>query len=222
MGIFSRFKDIVSSNLNAMLDKAEDPEKMIKLMINEMEETLVELKSSCAGAMADQKKVEKLLDSARKKANDWQAKAEMAIDRQREDLAREALLEKNRLQDAVVNFEEELGELNKVIGRYRDDINTLQEKLETARKKHRVLVQRQIQAVKSRKSTAATQRSVSLDAVNRFDRMESRIERMEAEAEIDKAAQAKSPSLDDQFEDMMQRERIDKELSELKARKAGQ
>lgn len=221
MGIFSRFKDIVSANLNDMLDQAEDPEKMIKLMIHEMEETLVEIKASCAGAMADQKKVEKLLDSARTKASDWQMKAELAIDRQREDLAREALMEKNRLVEAVVNFETEMAELDKVVTRYRDDIHVLQEKLESARKKHRVLVQRQIQAVKSRKSSQTVTQSNSLQAVARFDRLENRIERLEAEAELEMSTlQSKSPSLADQFQNLIHSEKIEKELADLKNRRS--
>lgn len=221
MGIFSRFKDIVSANLNAMLDQAEDPEKMIKLMIHEMEETLVEIKASCAGAMADQKKVEKLLDSARTKASDWQMKAELAIDRQREDLAREALMEKNRLVEAVVNFETEMAELDKVVTRYRDDIHVLQEKLESVRKKHRVLVQRQIQAVKSRKSSQTVTQSNSLQAVARFDRLENRIERLEAEAELEMSTlQSKSPSLADQFQNLIHSEKIEKELADLKNRRS--
>lgn len=221
MGIFSRFKDIVSANLNDMLDQAEDPEKMIKLMIHEMEETLVEIKASCAGAMADQKKVEKLLDSARTKASDWQMKAELAIDRQREDLAREALMEKNRLVEAVVNFETEMAELDKVVTRYRDDIHVLQEKLESVRKKHRVLVQRQIQAVKSRKSSQTVTQSNSLQAVARFDRLENRIERLEAEAELEMSTlQSKSPSLADQFQNLIHSEKIEKELADLKNRRS--
>jgi phage shock protein A len=219
MGIFSRFKDIVSSNLNAMLDKAEDPEKMIKLMINEMEETLVEIKASCAGAMADQKKVEKLLGAARSRAEDWKAKAELAIDKGREDLAREALVEKNRLLEAVENFDRELSELDQVVARYREDMSVLEEKLDAARKKHRVLVQRQIQAVKSQKTSQAARRSDSLEAVSRFDRMESRIERMEAEAELDRASRSKSPTLDDQFHSLIHDEKIEKELQDLKSRK---
>ena len=100
MGIFTRFRDIVSSNINAMLDKAEDPEKMIKLMIREMEDTLIELKSSCAGTIANHKKVDRLGQEAREKEAFWNEKAELAVTRGRDDLARQALMEKTQIQPA--------------------------------------------------------------------------------------------------------------------------
>lgn len=220
MGIFSRFKDIISSNLNSMLDKAEDPEKMIRLMINEMEETLVELKASCAGAMADQKKVEKLLDSAKAKSEDWHQKAELAIEKGREDLAREALVEKNRLVESVDNFVTELDELNAVVGKYRDDMHLLQEKLDAARKKHRVLVQRHIQASKSRTSNVTARKGSDMQTVTRFDRLENRIERMEAEAELERNITKATPSLDEQFQQLIHDEKIEKELNEIKSKKS--
>lgn len=220
MGIFSRFKDIISSNLNSMLDQAEDPEKMIRLMISEMEETLVELKASCAGVMADQKKVERLLDTAKIKSEDWQNKAELAIDRGREDLAREALVEKNRIIESIEDFTTELTELNQVVQRYREDMNLLQEKLEAARKKHRVLVQRHIQATKSKASHSTARKSHSIKNVARFDKLENRIERMEAEAEIDRSITKATPTLDEKFDKLIQDEKIEEQLNELKNRKA--
>lgn len=219
MGIFSRFKDIVSSNLNSMLDKAEDPEKMIRLVINEMEETLVELKASCAGAMADQKKVERLLQSSENRVEDWKAKAELAIDKGREDLAREALVEKNRIAESVENFHRELAELQVVVQKYRDDMHLLQEKLEAARKKHRSLVQRHIQATKSVRSNSQGAKSVSLENINRFDRLENRIERMEAEADIERNINQSAPTLEDQFKNLIHDEKVEKELAEIKGRR---
>src|SRR5690606_39606241 len=94
MGIFTRFKDIVSSNINAMLDKAEDPEKMIRLMVQEMEDTLVELKASCAGAMATKSKVSRAAEANASRVADWESKARLALTKGREDLAKEALAEK--------------------------------------------------------------------------------------------------------------------------------
>ena len=96
MGIFTRFRDIVSSNINAMLDKAEDPEKLIKLMIREMEDTLVEIKTACAGVMASGKKIQRQLDGHRSRQSYWGGKAELAVEKGRDDLAREALMEKYR------------------------------------------------------------------------------------------------------------------------------
>jgi len=93
MGIFTRFKDIINSNLNAMLDKAEDPEKLIKLMIHEIEDTLVELKASCAGVMANRRKIQRQLEAIQSRAEYWNKNAELAVRKSRDDLAREALIE---------------------------------------------------------------------------------------------------------------------------------
>ena len=101
MGIFTRVRDIISSNLNTMLEKAEDPEKLVKLMIREMEDTLVEIKASCAGAMAAKKKIERDSGEVKDRSQAWADKAQLAIDKGREDLAREALLEKRRIMRMV-------------------------------------------------------------------------------------------------------------------------
>ena len=90
MGIFTRFRDIISSNINAMLDKAEDPEKLISLMIREMEDTLVEIKASCAGVMANKKKLQRQMSEAQARSENWEQKAALAVTKGRDDLAREA------------------------------------------------------------------------------------------------------------------------------------
>ena len=108
MGIFTRVRDIINSNVNAMLDKAEDPEKLIRLMIQEMEDTLVEIKASCAGAIAERKKIERQHDVAKERAASWGDRAGLAVDKGRDDLAREALLEKRRYQDRARSLEQEL------------------------------------------------------------------------------------------------------------------
>jgi len=121
MGIFTRFRDIVSSNINAMLDKAEDPEKLIRLMIREMEDTLIELKASCATVMANRKKTERQLDNAQSREEGWKAKAELAVVKGRDDLAREALLEKRRLRERADALERELAESNALVEQYQMD-----------------------------------------------------------------------------------------------------
>jgi phage shock protein A len=146
MGIFTRFRDIVSSNINAMLDKAEDPEKLIKLMISEMEDTLVEIKASCAGVMANSKKVQRQLDEVQSREEYWKERAELGVNKGRDDLAREALMEKRRYSDRADAFKKELIECDSLVEQYQDDIRQLEDKLGTAREKQRILVQRHIHA----------------------------------------------------------------------------
>ena len=140
MGIFTRFRDIVSSNINAMLDKAEDPEKLIKLMIREMEDTLVEIKTACAGVMANGKKIERQLEGLESRAAYWEEKAELAVNKGRDDLAREALVEKRKFTRRIETLGSELVEHNLLIEQYQDDIRQLEEKLKSARDKQRLLV----------------------------------------------------------------------------------
>ena len=109
MGVFSRFKDIVNANINALLDKAEDPEKMLRLMMQEMEDTLIELKSSCAARMASRIRLDKRINEQKALVNRWQSRAQMAIDKGRDDLAREALAEKRKESATLASLESEIG-----------------------------------------------------------------------------------------------------------------
>ena len=135
MGIFTRFTDIVSSNINSMLDKAEDPEKMIKLMIHEMEDTLIELKSSCAGVIAGRKKIERKFEAMREKAKLWSERAALAVAKGRDDLAREALMEKRRFSESTEALENELANFKDLLKQYQEDIVQLEEKLKSAKEK---------------------------------------------------------------------------------------
>ena len=200
-----------------MLDKAEDPEKLIRLMIQEMEDTLVEIKASCAGAMASQKKLKRALDTARTKSDSWMAKAELAMSKGREDLAREALLEKKAFLEEFTKLEAEYGQFGELIERYQKDIQQLEEKLETTRNKHRILVQRHIHANKSKKAQTNIRQADTSDAFARFEHFENRIERLEADAELVNSPR-KKPTLDDQFKSLVVDEEVEKELAALKAK----
>lgn len=219
MGIFTRFRDIVNSNISSMLDAAEDPEKMIRLMIQEMEDTLIEMKASCAGAIAARKKSTRATDETRSRANAWNAKAELAISKGREDLAREALLEKRRYTDSLAALETEGAQLEDVVNQYQADILTLEDKLTKAREKQRALVQRHIHAQKKTAAQQQIRKVESGDAMLRFEQFENRIERMEAEANLVNVA--RKPSLEEQFAKLERDEEIEKELAALKAKAAG-
>ncbi len=214
MGIFTRFRDIVSSNINSMLDKAEDPEKLIKLMIREMEDTLVELKASCAGVMAGSKKLERNIDEVKSRVEYWAEKAPLAVSKGRDDLAREALIQKRKYADKVTALESEIKEHEALIDEYQNDIRQLEEKLAGAREKQRMLVQRHIHAARKRKAQEDIRRADSSDAMYRFDDLENRIERMEAEADL--VNYGKSGSLEAEFEQLGLDDEIEKELSDLK------
>lgn len=215
MGIFTRFRDIVSSNMNAMLDKAEDPEKMIKLMIREMEDTLIELKSSCAATIASQKKVERLLDDTRNREDFWSRKAELAVTKGRDDMARQALMEKRRFTQRAEAVDEELSDLSGIVEQYRDDIQELENRLKSAREKQRLLVQRHIRAQRKKKAHQEIRRADSAEVLHRFEEMESHIERMEAEADM--VNFGKQSSLEEAFDDLAADDDIEKELTALKS-----
>lgn len=215
MGIFTRFRDIVSSNINAMLDRAEDPEKLIKMMIREMEDTLVELKASCAGVMANAKKLQRQVEEAQSRAKYWEEKAELAVNKGRDDLAREALVEKRRYAERVEALEQEIAEHNGLVDQYQEDIRQLEERLRSAQEKQRMLVQRHIRANKRRHAQEEIRRVDSAEAMFKFEDLENRIERMEAEADM--VNFGKKPSLEAEFDGLVVDEEIEKELKTLKS-----
>jgi phage shock protein A len=214
MGIFSRFKDIISSNLNSMLDKAEDPEKLIKLMIQEMEDTLVEIKASCAGVMANKSGVARTLQTAQARASDWESKAALAVSKGRDDLALEALSEKRRFLDEVTRIEAEDSKLDDIITQYKEDIEQLESKLAAARDKHKSLIHRHTQAQKRQRVENSIRRVSNTDAFARFEAFENRIDRMEAGADLINT-KAK-PSLEDEFDKLTSDDALEGELAALK------
>jgi phage shock protein A len=197
-----------------MLDKAEDPEKLVRLMIREMEDTLIEIKASCAGVMADSKKVQRHLDDVKNRISYWEEKAPLAVSKGRDDLAREALVEKRRSMERAEILEQELIEHNALIEAYQDDIRQLEDKLGSAKEKQRILVQRHIHANRKRRAQEEIRRIDSNEAVYKFEDLENRIERMEAEAGL--VNDGASPSLRDELDSLGMDEEIEKELEALK------
>ena len=217
MGIFTRVRDIINSNISAMLEHADDPEKMVKLMIQEMEDTLVEIKASCAGAMATKKKVQREMEAMLEQAKKWDGKAALAVDRGREDLAREALHEKRRFVERSESLDQELDEVKGLIGQYQNDIMQLEDKLAAAREKKRMLVQRHRHAQDKRRTQHEIRRFDTNETIARFEQFEQRIDRMEAEADL--VNYGRKPTLDDEFASLETDEEIEKELDSLKARR---
>jgi len=215
MGIFTRFRDIISSNINAMLDRAEDPEKLIKLMIREMEDTLVELKSSCAAVLAAAKKLQRRLEETQTRKTFWQQRAAIAVDKGRDDLAREALAEKKRFADMMASIQQGLIEHEDMARQYQEDIRQLEEKLHSAREKQRLLIHRHIHARRKKQAQEEIRRMDNFETIARFEALENRIDRMEAEADL--VNYGKKPTLEEAFDKLGTDDDIEKELAALKS-----
>ncbi len=219
MGIFTRVRDIISSNLNTMLEKAEDPEKLIKMMIREMEDTLIEVKASCAGAMATKKKIQREFDEVKERGNTWSEKAQLAVDKGRDDLAREALVERKRYAERAEQLEKEQSNCDDLVAQYQNDIKQLEDKLASAREKQRLLVQRHVRAQRKMQTQQEIRKLDTADTLARFDSFEERIERMEADAEL--VNFGRKPTLEDEFRKLEGHDDIDKELDDLKKKRQG-
>lgn len=219
MGIFSRVADIISSNINAMLDKAEDPEKLIRLMIREMEDTLIEIKASCAGAMAQSKKIAREIEDVRAGESRWADRAQLAVDKGRDDLAREALAEKRRYTQRVEALEQEQTHCQALVEQYQADIIQLEDKLAAAREKERMLVQRHVHAQHKKRAQQSIRKADYTSAVARFENLETKIDRMEADAEL--VNFGRKPNLGDEIDSLKTDEALEAELDALKSSGSG-
>lgn len=215
MGIFTRFRDIISSNINAMLDKAENPDKLIKLIIREMEDTLIEIKAACAAVMVSAKNIQRRMSQADDQAAQWQVRASLAVTKGRDDLAREALLEKRHAAERSTGLKKELEQHNALIGQYQEDIRLLQDKLDAARDKQRMLVQRHAGASSKLQAQEEIRRVESTDTILKFEELEGRIDRMEVEADLGHFT--RKSNLEEQFEALRIDDELERELSELKS-----
>ena len=213
MGVFTRFTDIINSNINALLDKAEDPAKMVRLIIQEMEDTLVEVRSTSARVLADKKEVARQLARLKQEADDWQAKAELALSKDRDDLAKAALVEKNNALEAAAALEAELTTIDEQLDKLRHEIDQLQEKLQDARNRQKSILLRQ-QTVSSRLQVKQRLDSGKIDDVmQRFDRYEQKIDTLEAQVE---SFELGKKSLADEIAMLEKEDKIDSELAALK------
>lgn len=216
MGIFSRLTDIVNSNINALLDQAEDPEKMVRLIIQEMEETLVEVRSTAARIIADQKDMDRKLKRADEAMSEWQRKAELALSRDREDLAKGALIERSKVADMKAHIEEEREHLAEQLSHLEGDIVKLEGKLREAKaKKSSIQTRHESVSQKIRVRRSLYDGRIT-DAFERFEKMEHRLDRLEGEAESMDIGRGKT--LSEQIDDLETLEDIEGELEALKAK----
>lgn len=218
MGIFTRLTDIINSNITHLLDKAEDPDKMIRMMVQEMEDTLVEVRSSAARVIADRKELDRHIGRLSDVQNDWYAKAELALSKNREDLANAALIEKSKLVDLILELEQDRGPLAEALKKYESDIMSLEAKIKEAKAKQKALVERQNSAESQLKVRARLYDNRIENVMNRFHLMERRVEETESKVEASEIGREKT--LHEEFVDLEASEKVADELAALKEKMA--
>ncbi|MDG1122639.1 MAG: phage shock protein PspA [Glaciecola sp.] len=217
MSIFSRFTDIINSNINALLDKAEDPEKMVRLIIQEMEDTLVEVRSASAKTIATKKDIQMQIDKLQFQANDWSAKAELAITKEREDLARAALQERSKCNDTAAVLTNELDNIDTQLSKLQLETGQLQEKLADAKARQKTILLRQSTATSRLDVKKTLDSSKVEDAMGRFEQYERKINDIEAQVE---SYDLGKKSLNDEFAELQADDKVEDELAALKAQLA--
>ena len=183
MGIFSRTRDIIAANVTDLLDKAEDPAKMIRMIIMEMEETLVEVRASAARTIADQKEMKRAMIKAQQAVQDWQDKAELALSKGREDLAKAALVEKNKAKGFIDTTQVEIDLLGETLALNEADIAKLESKLREARNRQNALINRIESATQRSKLREMIRGPRVEEAFSRFEVLERRADMAEGRAD---------------------------------------
>lgn len=217
MGIFSRTRDIIAANFNDMLDKADDPQKMIRMIILEMEETLVEVRASAARTIADQKEMHRHSVKLDKLQADWAEKAQLALSKDREDLARAALVEKKKAADMSDQLKQEIAVLDDALRAYELDINKLQNRLREARSRQTAIAAR-LESAENRVKLRSLMTNERVDeALSRFDQLERRVDYAEGRADALQIADGSGkPSLSEEIAALEGADAIDDELAEMK------
>jgi phage shock protein A len=219
MGIFSRFTDIVNSNINSILDKAEDPEKMVRLIIQEMEDTLVEVRSASAKTLASKKEISSQINKMQNEAKDWNSKAELALSKDREDLARAALQEKKKCDEHASALSSELKVIDEQITKLQSEVGQLQDKLADAKTRQKAILLRQ-KTVSSRLEVKKSLESGKVDAaMGRFEQYERKIDDLESQVD---AYDLGKKTLADEFAELESDDEINDELAALKKKMKSQ
>lgn len=226
MGVFSRFMDIINSNINSLLDQAEDPQKMIKLMINEMEDTIIEIKTNCAAAIGAENTAKRKVAELEGLVDRWQKRAELAINKGRDDLAREALLEKKKLSAELERLRAESERYDQLVKKYKEDLAKLDEKLSSAKAKYQAMREQAAREAEARRNAQSGQYTYTYnwskqnrdaDPVDRFSKMEEHIDKMSER----KNQGAENKDTEAKFKDLEEQEEIESELEQLKKQMKG-
>ena len=216
MGIYTRLSDIINSNLHAMLDRAEDPEKMIRLAIGEMEDTLIELRSNAVSSISRRKQLERDRVDLQAKAAEWQAKAELALGKSREDLARQALVLVEEYRGRLAEIDTELESLAESLDKLDGDIGRLNDKLRDAKARQKALLLRQSTASVQLRAKNQINDKRTAEAVARFEAFERKVDDLEAQSEVQDLGQGEV--LEKEFADLEKTDRVEAELARLKQR----
>jgi len=216
MGIFSRTRDIIAANVTDMLDKAEDPSKLIRMIILEMEETLVEVRASAARTIADQKEMRRHIDKLEQLTEDWNEKAQLALSKDREDLAKAALIEKRKASDMAEQLKVEIQVLNDALSANEEDIAKLQKKLQEARSRQSSLVNRLESAENRYKIREMYNGNKVHDAFSKFEYLERQVDYAEGRADA-LGVKGEGDTLENQIAALESNDKIDDELAAMKA-----
>ena len=225
MGVFSRFMDIINSNINSLLDNAEDPEKMIKLMINEMEDTIIEIKTNCASAIGAENIAKRKVAELEGLVDRWQKRAELAIEKGRDDLAREALIEKKRLSIELDRLRAERDRYEQMVAKYKGDIVKLEEKLASAKIKYQTIREQAAREAEAKRKQQGpytytynwSSKNKDADPVDRFSKMDEHIDKMHER----KNQGSENKDTESRFKDLEQQDEIESELEQLKKKMNG-
>jgi phage shock protein A len=216
MGIFSRLTDIVNSNLNAILDRAQDPEKIIRLIIQEMEDTLVEVRSATVRTIAERREIERRIEGLRHEHDDWQRRAEFAITKGREDLAKGALLAKARCAEAIKGLERQVAQIVDALAKQNEDITKLQAKLADAKTREKAIIARQKSATTRLKIRSKLYDERVTDAFARFEQVERSLDVLEGKVEAYDFG--RKPSIAEELSGLEAEASVEEELNALKQR----
>ena len=221
MSIFSRMADIINSNINSMLDKAEDPQKMIRLIIQEMEETLVEVRSSSARVIADKKTATRALIRMQSEADQWEEKARLAISKDREDLARAALAEKQIAAADAESIAADLATLDEQLDHLNEEVSQLQQKLNDAKAKQKTMLLRHKTVNDRIKVKRQIHREALDDAFVKFEKFERRMDDLEGQVESMDVGRGGKPDLASEIDGLADDEKINDEMARIKAEMSG-
>ncbi|MBI2794413.1 MAG: PspA/IM30 family protein [Ignavibacteria bacterium] len=215
MGIFSRISDIFKSNVNDSLDKAEDPEKMLKQMVLEMEESVNKATLAVANAIANEKGLARKIEKEKSLSAEWHQKAMQALQSSREDLAKAALERKTVAEKNVADLQPVFLQATQTSQKIREQLDALKKKLDEARSRQSTLIARS-QAAKAQKQIAQSFSGVGSDAFSKFDKYEGKIEKLESEAEAFEQIAGENTSLDTEFKQLSSGAQVEAELLAMK------